>query len=110
MVNRELRLREDRDIKLTRKEGKAYADGALGRDAYAAAARALQARIDGLRSEVSAREAARASAVLAAAAVDLEQRWALMAVVERRDVLAVWVDHVTVAPAANESSCSISER
>jgi ribonuclease P protein component len=29
MVNRELRLRADRDIKLTRKEGKAYADGAL---------------------------------------------------------------------------------
>lgn len=29
MVNRELRLREDRDVKQTRRAGKAYADGAL---------------------------------------------------------------------------------
>jgi len=29
MVNRELRLREDREIKQTRRDGKAYADGAL---------------------------------------------------------------------------------
>ncbi len=29
MVNRELRLREDREIKQTRREGKAYADGPL---------------------------------------------------------------------------------
>jgi ribonuclease P protein component len=29
MVNRDLRLHEDRDIKLARREGKAYADGAL---------------------------------------------------------------------------------
>jgi ribonuclease P protein component len=29
MVNRDLRLREDRDIKLARRQGKAYADGAL---------------------------------------------------------------------------------
>lgn len=79
---------------------RAYADGHLGRDGYAAAARALQERLDGIRRTIAAQEAERASQALVIGSGDLAGRWTLMGVAERRDVLAVFVDHVTVTPAS----------
>jgi site-specific DNA recombinase len=79
---------------------RSYAAGALSRDGYAAAARALQDRLDGLRTQISAREATRASAALVQAAVGLEDRWASMTLPGRRDLLAVVIDEVRLMPAA----------
>jgi site-specific DNA recombinase len=79
---------------------RAYAEGELRRDGYAAAARALQERLDGLRAQITASEATRATGALVDDTAGIEDRWDAMPLPARRDLLAALIDQVTIQPAA----------